>query len=68
MFTTTLCPICTAIVTVPAATGLTTRHCRCRGCGSVVSAVGAGTHEPWDPGPTAQVIPFPTGARLGQAA
>ncbi|GAA4684805.1 hypothetical protein GCM10023215_19670 [Pseudonocardia yuanmonensis] len=63
MFTTTLCRTCTAIVTVPEGTGLTTRPCRCRGCGSVV------TYEPWQPEPTAQVLAFPArAAELGLAA
>jgi uncharacterized paraquat-inducible protein A len=36
MFTSILCPTCTAIVTVPAL-----RSARCRGCGSSVRAAGA---------------------------
>jgi|tagenome__1003787_1003787.scaffolds.fasta_scaffold20150440_1 hypothetical protein len=63
MFTTTLCRTCTAVVTVPAGDAPTTRPCRCRGCGAVV------TYEPWEAEPTAQVLAFPTRAmRLGQAA
>jgi hypothetical protein len=43
MFTSILCPTCTAIVTVPAL-----RSARCRGCGTPVRAAGA----PPDAAPT----------------
>jgi uncharacterized paraquat-inducible protein A len=36
VFTSTLCPTCTAVVTVPAL-----RSARCRGCGTSVRAAGA---------------------------
>ncbi len=41
MFTSILCPSCTAIVTVPAL-----RAARCRGCGTSVRAAGAPPDAP----------------------
>lgn len=62
MFTTTLCQVCTAIVTVPNGE-LVTRPCLCRCCGAPV------VHEPCGAESTAaEVLVFPAAATRGARA